>query len=205
MLIDQQEVTIVKAMEAICALLAALVMGVVAVGQMPKVPQAASTPPAEGALAAVAAIRVQWAQNWNAKQLGPILQAYTPDAVLLSPNGQRVSGREAIGKFWKQRMDSEMGPLTLEPVFADCSGDLAYESGTAKYTLPASPASGTHTMTPAPGNARPIEGSYLVVLRRQADGRWLVVQHAFTEALLKSLVEDKHPKAKPNPFPPQNQ
>jgi uncharacterized protein (TIGR02246 family) len=157
-------------------------------------------------LAAVAGIREKWTQNWNTKQLQSILQAYAHDAALLPPSGQHVSGREAIGKFWKQLMDSEMGPLTLEPVSADCSGHLAYESGTAKYTLPASgPTPGAHTMTPAPGNARQVEGSYLVVLRRQSDGQWLIVQHAFTEALLKSLVEDKHPKAKPNPFPPQNQ
>jgi uncharacterized protein (TIGR02246 family) len=157
-------------------------------------------------LAAVATMREKWVQNWDAKNLQSILQTYAPDAVLLPPSGQRISGREAIGKYWEHRMDSEMGPLTLEPVSADCSGDLAYESGTAKYTLPASsPASGAHVMTPALGNARQVEGGYLVVLRRQTDGRWLIVQHAFTEALLKSLIEDKHPKAKPNPLPPQNQ
>jgi uncharacterized protein (TIGR02246 family) len=157
-------------------------------------------------LTAIAGIREKWTQNWNAKQLQPILQAYAHDAVLLPPSGQRISGREAIGKYWKQRMDSEMGPLTVEPVSADCSGDLAYEGGTAKYTLPASgPTPGTHSTTPASGNARQIEGSYLVVLRRQPDDQWLIVQHAFTEALLKSLVEDKHPKANPNPFPPQSQ
>jgi uncharacterized protein (TIGR02246 family) len=163
---------------------------------------------AKADLTAISALREQWVKNWNAKQLQPILQAYAPDAVLLPPSGERVTGtgREAIGKYWKQRMDSEAGPLVLEPGSADCSGDLAYESGTARYTGPVpGPATGAHPITPAPGSTGQIEGSYLVVLRRQPDGRWLIVQHAFTNALLKSLVEDKHPKAKPNPFPPQNQ
>jgi ketosteroid isomerase-like protein len=182
------------------AMLLAVVLGA-AVAQNSNTPE--SEPRADTTVE-MASLRDAWVKYWNARALGPLVEAYAPDAVLLPPNGQRVRGSEAIAKYWKQVMDPAAGTLSVQPISAGLSGDLAYESGRLTRTLPASGrAAGEITVDGKKGATRQVEGSYLVVLRRQPDGTWRIVEQAFTEALLKSMVEEKQPKAKPMRPTPQ--
>jgi uncharacterized protein (TIGR02246 family) len=165
----------------------------------------AGAPGSSADMVEIARIRERWVQRWNAGELQPILQSYAADAVLLPANGQRVSGRDAIAKYFQQSMDSEVRMLSLESVSSHAVGSLAYDSGRLKYTTggarPNQPNQGSPSASASPPG-RQVEGNYLVVLRRENDGRWLIVQHAFTEAVMKSLLEDKRPLAKPNPSTP---
>lgn len=165
----------------------------------------AQASPDDSEIREIAHIREKWVRHWNAGELQPILQSYAPDAVLLPPAGQRVIGHEAIGRYFRQVRDSGLGPLTLQSVECYAAGSLAYDSGRLQYTTgEAAPRTRNQVspMTPALGVGRTVEGNYLVVLRREKDGRWLIVQHAFTEAVMKSLLEDKRPLVKPSPSTP---
>ena len=156
-------------------------------------------------IAEIARIREQWVQHWNAGGLPAILQTYAPDAVLLAANGQRLTGREAIAKYLRQVMDSGLRLLSLESVTCDAAGSLAYDSGRLKYMPGGAPRNAPNQVSPSASAGLPgreVEGNYLVVLRREKDGRWLIVQHAFTEAVMKSLLEDKRPLVKPYPSAP---
>jgi uncharacterized protein (TIGR02246 family) len=152
----------------------------------------------------IARIRERWVQHWNAGEIQPILQNYAPDAVLLPANGQRVTGREAIAKYFQQAMDSGVGMLRLESVACDAARSLAYDSGKLKYTPGSAAPNQPHQVSPIAPSEPPghqVEGNYLVVLRREKDGRWLIVQHAFTEAVLRG-PEDKRQLVKPYPSTP---
>jgi ketosteroid isomerase-like protein len=168
-------------------------------------PLAAASSASSADMVEIARLREQWLHHWNAGNLQAILQSYAPEAVLLPANGQRVSGRDAIAKYWQQALASGMGTLSLEPLSSGQAGALAYESGRLKYTAAGAPPNQPHQVSPSasagpPGH--PVEGNYLVVLRREPDGRWLILQHAFTEAVMKGLLEDKRQLVKPYPSAP---
>lgn len=180
-----------------------LFLGLSSTGQTQGSPSPAA-PPASADVAEIAQMREQWVRHWNAGELQPILQSYAPDAVLLPPSGQRVIGHEAIAKYFQQVRNSGVGPLTLQSVECYVAGSLAYESGRLKYTTSGTGPNSHQVTAMAPGGppGRTVEGNYLVVLRREKDGHWLIVQHAFTEAVMKSLLEDKRPLVKPSPSAP---
>jgi len=113
----------------------------------------------------------QWAKLWSAKQLEPLVAMYASDAVFLTGTGDRITGRAAIRDAFQKGMASATAALTCRSVSTGGSGDLAYDSG--DYT---------ETITFADGKKRANKGSYLIVFRRQPDGKWLIVQHAWTEA-----------------------
>lgn len=197
-----------KAMHWIIGLLAGMtVAGLTlrAYAQAAPASTSAGAPGSSADMVEIARIRERWVQHWNAGDLQAILQSYAPDAVLLPANGQRVSGRDVIAKYFQQSMDSGVRMLSLESVSSHAVGSLAYDSGRLKYTTGGSPPNQPNQVSPSASAGPPgrrVEGNYLVVLRREKDGRWLIVQHAFTEALMKSLLEDKRPLAKPNPSTP---
>jgi uncharacterized protein (TIGR02246 family) len=115
-------------------------------------------------------IREQWVRDLHAKQLDEIMMFYAPDASFLTGNGMRFTGLDAIRGLFKNVMGAVTSNLTLNSVLIESSGDLAYDSGDYKETLV--PASG--------GPSQEYKGSYVIVFKRQADGRWLIVQHVWT-------------------------
>jgi uncharacterized protein (TIGR02246 family) len=135
----------------------------------------------------IAAIREQWVSNWNAQKLEPILKLYAQDAVFLPSTGQRIEGRQAIGNYLKQLMDSRAVNLSVNSVVADDSGKLAFDSGNFQYTLKgggttiAGSAKIAGPTTIMGGRSREVKGSYLIVLKRGTDGKWLIQQHASAE------------------------
>lgn len=151
----------------------------------------------------VAPIRDNWVRHWNGGNVAAIVQSYAPDAVLLPANGQRITGRDAIARYFQHLMDSGASALSVESMACDAAGSLAYDSGRLRYTIRAERNQPNQIVPNAPDvpQERTVNGNYLVVLRREKGGRWLIVQHAFTEAIMKSLLEDKRPLVKPYPVP----
>jgi ketosteroid isomerase-like protein len=134
-----------------------------------------------------ARIREQWVKNWNAKKLGPILEFYAQDAVLLPSTGLRIQGRDAIGDYLKQVMEMSTGNLSVKSISTEDSGKLAYDSGSFQDTVKGG-GSGIGGKAGVGGKAgfggggsREVNGSYLIVLKRGPDGKWLIEQHASTE------------------------
>jgi ketosteroid isomerase-like protein len=96
---------------------------------------------------------------------------YAENATFMPPNGGIVEGRAAI-RAWFEAFPP-MSEFTLTPVEIDGRGDLAYERGTYALTIAA-----------AQGKpATPDHGKYLVIKRRQLDGKWLVVVDIFNSDL----------------------
>jgi ketosteroid isomerase-like protein len=136
----------------------------------------------------IAEIREQWVANWNAKKLEPIVQLYAQDAVFLPSTGQRIEGREAIGNYLKQVMDSSYGKLSVKSLVSENSGKLAFDSGSFEDALKGGGATigGNATVSGhgsiGGGGQRQVKGSYLIVLKRGTGSKWFIQQHASTEA-----------------------
>jgi uncharacterized protein (TIGR02246 family) len=116
-------------------------------------------------------IGAQWARNWNAGDLGKLIQAFAPDAVYMPPHHAAVHGRDAILEYLKTPMRHGVGELTYEVTFVKHSGDLAYDVG--RYTM----------SVPQARGKRQERGKYLTVWRRQLTGEWLIVADTWSSDL----------------------
>jgi uncharacterized protein (TIGR02246 family) len=93
---------------------------------------------------------------------------YAEDAHLDPPDTAPVRGRDQIRNYFVSTLAS-ISEFELEPRFVDGEGDLAYVRGRWSLSAEVPNAEGdTSTMRD--------QGSYLVVRRRQEDGRWLIVE-----------------------------
>jgi ketosteroid isomerase-like protein len=129
-------------------------------------------PRASGVAEAIAALREQWVKELHDKQLDQMIAHYATDAAFLSPSGGRFTGPAAIRGLFKNVMDTVTSELTMHSLVTENSGDLAYDSG--DYT---------ETLVPAKGGPNQhFRGDYLIVFRRQKDGKWLIVQQVWTFA-----------------------
>lgn len=111
--------------------------------------------------------RAAYAAAWQKADAAVIAELYTEDAKVLYPDQAPVAGRGNIREYFKgffqEFPKNEFVLATSEVVI---NGDWAFDNGT--YTWKATPAAG--------GKPQEDHGKYLVILRRQADGRWLVAR-----------------------------
>ena len=108
---------------------------------------------------------------FNAKDAATLASVYAADAIILPPNGPRVSGRANVEPFWRE-MFAIGSDLKLTITHVDASGDLAYEVGsyTMGIQMPAMPPMAD-------------TGKYVAVWKRQAGGKWLIVADIFNTDL----------------------
>jgi uncharacterized protein (TIGR02246 family) len=121
-------------------------------------------------IGAIERVREDWAADWNAKRLDDILKLYAPDAVFLRPNAPRTTGIEEIRALLAGMLETHTPHIVLHGVTIEGSANLAYDSGTYDETITSG------------GATRIAKGDYLMIVKRQANGRWLIVQHAWTDA-----------------------
>jgi hypothetical protein len=103
--------------------------------------------------------RIWWVWNWNHGQLDDVVKLYAPNADLLSANGSRASGQDAIRASLEKQIGST---LEVRSLAITCSDAFAYDTGTYTET----------------GSGQRTEGSYLVVLFWK-NSRWPIMQHAW--------------------------
>jgi len=126
----------------------------------------AAKPRVAGAGAAIRELDEAFMDAVDAKDAQALIKAfYAPDAVLMPPNHAAVEGRAQIGQFLQGLIDSGVSSLKLETTSVASAGDLAY--GRGRYTLSMSDA------------GEPQVGKYIVVYRRQANGKWQAVADIF--------------------------
>jgi uncharacterized protein (TIGR02246 family) len=112
------------------------------------------------------AVRDAWIKDWKSRDLDDLRKLYAPDAVFLPALGTEIRGRDAIGHYLKQIIDSSPGDLFAgSDGFDQVSAEVAYDSGAIVYWIK--------------GTVAPIKGSYLMVFKRDSDGNWQIVRHAF--------------------------
>jgi ketosteroid isomerase-like protein len=136
-------------------------------GSASAAPQVAGLPVAT---AAVAQVRIEWAQFLNAKQLGPLMSLYAPNAVFLQPTGERISGapsiRATIQKIW-----SSLTPdIAMRGITTRISCGMAYDEGGFQETL----------TSVSNGAKQHTQGQYLMIFKRDLHGRWLIVEQVWT-------------------------
>jgi ketosteroid isomerase-like protein len=120
--------------------------------------------------AAVRAASAEWAKAAAAKDLEKTLSYYADDASMFPPDMPIVTGADARRKTWT----ALLAPPELvfsnaaTKVEAARSGDLAYETGTFEESF-----------KDASGQPVRVVGKYVVVWKKQKDGKWKAVIDIF--------------------------
>jgi uncharacterized protein (TIGR02246 family) len=103
----------------------------------------------------VARVLVDYSRAWATADLNALARLFAPEGMAL-PNGMSPAlGADGIRKAYAQAAGS---PLVLRPIAFASSGDLAYVIGAF-----------------GPAADQPDFGKFTLVLRRAADGHWLIV------------------------------
>jgi ketosteroid isomerase-like protein len=133
-----------------------------------------SRPPAVDARAEEAAVREAdgaWLKALDARQLDDAVSFYAGDASVLGPNVPVMTGKDAIRKFWSDEFAPTVA-LRLRcqtfKVEAARSGDLGYGQGTYEATY-----------NDSKGNPVKDHGKYVVVWKKQPDGKWKVITDTY--------------------------
>ena len=71
--------------------------------------------------------------TFKRRNAAEVAALYTEDAMLLPPNSDIVTGREAIHEFWQGALDMGVEEIKLQTVDVDGHGDTAIEVG--EYVL----------------------------------------------------------------------
>jgi uncharacterized protein (TIGR02246 family) len=101
-----------------------------------------------------------------AKDLEGFLSFFADDASGFYPNMPIITGKDALRQAWKTvlAMPGFSFSFELVKVEASRSGDLAWGHGTC-----------TRTMNDATGKTVTDKGKYVIVYKKQTDGKWKVV------------------------------
>lgn len=114
-------------------------------------------------LVAVRAVSAEFARAMSAKDSAAVFALYADDALLLPPDSPALAISEGRGVL-AGMMAAGASDFVLTPTTSSGIGDLAYQVGTASFTM----GGATHTV------------KYLEVLRKGADGRWRYVADMFS-------------------------
>ncbi|HEY8185711.1 MAG TPA: SgcJ/EcaC family oxidoreductase [Pyrinomonadaceae bacterium] len=117
----------------------------------------------------IAKVSEQWAREWKAKNLDALIALYAEDAVFMPATGSRVTGRAEIRELFEKALAVYTSDLQVHSKVTEESGDLAYDSG--EYD----------EMGNSGGVKRSGRGNYLMILRRDRQNQWRIVQHMWTD------------------------
>jgi len=125
----------------------------------------AGSPSRGEARPAIEGANSKWEAALSRGDAAAIANLYTLDAQLLPANGNVVSGREAIQKYWQDAISSGFKAVNLTTLEAESCGDTAYEVG--KYSVPGEAGKVAAT------------GDYIVIWKRD-HGRWWLHRDIWT-------------------------
>lgn len=120
---------------------------------------------------AFADLRAEWTRALQTKQIDAIMALYADDAGFMSADGSRMAGKQAIRDFLQLVFQESSANLVLESRRTDTSGSMASDSGVYWETI---------TSVKSGAKAQ-VAGSYVMVLRRQSDGKWKIAEQMFTQ------------------------
>lgn len=92
-----------------------------------------------------------------------VLDSYMDEAVVIPPDGDMIRGKKAIGEMYQALWQLGMKEVTLTTIEIGGCGDIAYEIGRTKVQI-----------QPEGMKAMSDSTKYLVVWKRQPDGKWKV-------------------------------
>jgi uncharacterized protein (TIGR02246 family) len=116
------------------------------------------------AVSAARAVATAIVEADNARDLDRVLGSYAQDAVLLPPDGPPVAGRDAIRPRY-QSLFSSFTPAIEGRIDEACaSPGLAFVRGR----------NGGRMIARDGGPDRPLDDTYLMLLRKETDGKWRI-------------------------------
>src|SRR5438105_6821614 len=104
----------------------------------------------------------EWSKAAASKDVDKTVAFYADDAVVMPPNAERATTKEAIRKIWKDLLTDATVSWKATKVEVAKSGDIAFIVGTYEVTM-------NDVVTGKPVNDR---GKYLEVWEKHADGSW---------------------------------
>ena len=114
---------------------------------------------------AIAKVRSAYQTAAGSQDGAAIAKLYTADGVEMPPNAPSAKGRAAIEAFHKAFAQQwMMHGMTITPAETRVVGDTAYDIGTYKQTL----------MAQKGGGMVEDKGKYIVLLKKDASGAWLI-------------------------------
>jgi uncharacterized protein (TIGR02246 family) len=124
--------------------------------------------------AAIAKTRSAYQAAAMAQDAAAIAKLFTADGVEMPPNAPVQKGRAAIEAYHKKFATQMMvHGITIKPTETHVMGDLAYDVGT--YTQNLMPMKG--------GNMVDDKGKYVVLLKKDAGGAWLITHSIYNSDL----------------------
>jgi ketosteroid isomerase-like protein len=118
--------------------------------------------------ASMEADNAKWLAAYNNRTPGVLQTMYTADAMLLAPGVQPISGADAIGAFWDNRVKpGDKKNHTFDIVSLEQDGKVAYQ--VARWTV---------IVVKDTGETK-LSGNTVRLFERQADGTWLTKVHIF--------------------------
>ncbi len=104
-------------------------------------------------------------RNVRAQDASGVAEAfYAEDGMVMPPDQPVVRGRARIAEFWQGMFNAGLREAALTIEQLEASGDIAYEIGRFELQV---------------GEAKPT-GKYVVVHRRQANGKWRAIADMFS-------------------------
>jgi len=116
----------------------------------------------------------EWPRAVADKDVARYIFPYSDDALVLNPNQPIITGKEALGVYATKILATPGLSLTMQTVRVEVarSGDLAYSHGT--YAT---------SMDSAKGKPVTDKGKYVVVYRKEPDGKWKAVADIYNSDL----------------------
>jgi uncharacterized protein (TIGR02246 family) len=111
----------------------------------------------------------EWYASGN---VDAIAEAFAEDCWQMPPHAEPLMGRIALREFWKQAVRWGKWRFTLETQDVVVAGPVAVERGRYTLEFTAGPAA------PSGLGSTEDRGNYLVMWRRDQDGRWRAVWDA---------------------------
>ncbi len=120
-----------------------------------------------GVRGAIAAANEKFMAAFGQGDAAGLAALYTEKGQILPPNGDFVTGKEAVQGFWQALMDMGIKAAKLEIVEVEGYGDTAIE--VSKFTLKGK------------GGQVLDEGKYIVIWKRE-DGQWKLHRDIFNSS-----------------------
>ncbi len=131
--------------------------------------QAAKQTTTEADVAAINEIWIQYAGNISSGGLDSWMSLWTDNGIQMAPDAPAVLGKEQIRAKYESIFPQFIFKMAITNEEVRVAGDLSFSRG--NYTLSMTPKAGGETIK--------IDGKYLSIEERQADGSWKIIRSCF--------------------------
>lgn len=125
----------------------------------------------EADIAAISNNIEEYTSSMNAGDLDRWISLWADDAIQMAPGAPAVIGKEQIRAKYESIFPLFVFKMTIANEDVKISGDLACSYG--NYTVSMTPKTGGETIM--------IDGKYLSIEERQADGSWKIIRSCFND------------------------